>query len=132
MILPSASACWRFVEARFFENLRDLEFFEGFQGDMFGANGSGFDLLQGENVHFLVMRGFLVARCLEFASAGDDLAVNVLSFFLDGGVDGKQGVFGIEDLFDPGAEFRPGFGGEVEIRAQIEQSVLADLLADPS
>ena len=97
-----------------------MEFFDGFQGDVFGTNRSGFDLLEAVDIYLLIMRGSLLVRCLEFASAGDDLAVNVLGYFLQGGIAGKQGLFGIEDLFDPGAEFRPGFGGEVEVRAQVE------------
>ena len=55
-----------------------------------------------------------------------------LGALLNGGIDGKEGWFGIEDLFDSGAKLRPSFPGEVEVRTQIEQSVLADLSADPS
>ena len=36
-----------------------------------------------------------------------------------------------EDLFDAGAKLRPSFGGEVEVGAQVEQCVLADLPANP-
>jgi hypothetical protein len=39
-------------------------------------------------------------------------------------------LFGIEDLFDPDAEFRPEILGEVEIRAKIEHSSLTDFRAD--
>ena len=49
---------------------------------------------------------------------------------LGGGIEGKEGLLGIEDLFDPGAKLRPGFLGEVEIRSQVEQGVLAELSAD--
>jgi hypothetical protein len=65
-------------------------------------------------------------------STRNDLAVNVLGAFFDGGIDRKQGLLGIENFRNPGAEFRPDFGGEVEIGAPVEQSVLADLLADSS
>ena len=56
----------------------------------------------------------------------------MLGGVLNGGIDGKQRFLGTEDLFDAGAEFRLGFGGEFEIGAQVEQGVLADLFAKPS
>ncbi len=71
-LLPSAEAC-------FFEDLWDLEFLEGFQGDVFGTHGSGFDLLEGIDINFLEISGItgsvFVVQFLDFAPAGDDLRV---------------------------------------------------------
>jgi len=101
---------------------------------VFGTHGSGFDLLERVDVNFLEILGLFIpiGQRLELAAAGNDLTVNVLGAFFDGGIDRKQGLFGTEDLCNPGAEFRLGFRGEVEIRTQVEQSVLADLLTDSS
>ena len=125
--LPSA-------EAGFFEDLWDFEVLEGFQCNVFGTHGSGFDLLERVDVNFLEILGLVIpiGQRLELAAAGNDLALNVLGAFFDGGIDRKQGLLGIEDLCNPGAEFRPSFGMNVKIRTQVEQSVLADLLTDSS
>jgi hypothetical protein len=61
---------------------------------------------------------------------GDDLRVKVLGVFLDSGVGGEDRLLGIEDLFDPDAEFRPKVFGEIEIRAKIEHSSLTNFRAD--
>ncbi|MFT6179925.1 MAG: hypothetical protein ACJA1W_002274 [Akkermansiaceae bacterium] len=50
--------------------------------------------------------------------------------FFDGGIGGEDRLLGIEDLFDPDAEFRPEILGEVEIRAKVEHSSLPDFRAD--
>ena len=71
-LLPSA-------EARPFEDLRDLEFLQGFQGNVFGTHGSGFGLLEGIGINFLEISGITgcvsVVQFLDFAPAGDDSGV---------------------------------------------------------
>ncbi len=98
---------------------------------MFGTDASRFDLLEGVDIDFLEVLIFLAPAALfvEFAPAGDDLGVNGLGALFDGGIYGKEGFLGVEDLFDPGAEFRPGFAGEVETGAEVQQGVLADFPA---
>ena len=49
-----ALAC---AEAGFFEDFRDLELLEGFQGDVFGADGAGVDQLQGVDIELLEFLG---------------------------------------------------------------------------
>jgi hypothetical protein len=52
------------------------------------------------------------------------LAVDVLRRFFDGGIDGEEGFFGEEELFDAGAELRPEVFGVVEVRAEVENGAL--------
>ena len=63
-------------------------------------------------------------------SERDDLAVDVLGFFLDGFIGDKEGGFAVEDLIDAGAELRPELAGDVEMAAEIEDGVLGDLFAE--
>ena len=105
------------VEACIFEYLGDLKLLEGFKGYVFSPHGSRFDLLEGVDVDFLKIMGFFfVFQRLKLTSPCDDLAVNMLRTLFYGGLNGKQRVFGTENLFDPGAEFRPCFLGQVETR----------------
>jgi hypothetical protein len=80
------------VEACFFEDFRDLELLESFQRDVFCTHGSGMYVIKRIDIDFLVMRIFLAAKSLDFALTSDDLAVNVLGFFLNRRIDGKQGL----------------------------------------
>ena len=91
-------------------------------------------MLKRVDVNFLKMPGLLilVVVLLKFSSSGNNLAVYVLGVLLDGGIDLKEGLLGIEDLFNSGAEFRPNFFGEIEIGAEVEQGVLTDLFANSS
>jgi len=85
---------------------------------MFSSHGSGFDLLEGVDIDFLkIMILFFALQALEFASPRNDLTVNMLGALLNEGVDIKQGILGIENLFNPGAKFRPDLLGKFKIRA---------------
>jgi len=122
------------VEAGFLEDLGNLEVPESFQRDVFSPHGPGFDLLDGIDIHFLEVMAWrgavLIVKGFDFASSSDDLGIDMLRAFFDRRIDRKECLFGVEDLLDAGAEFRPDTAGEVEIRTQVEQGVLAHFLAD--
>ena len=54
----------------------------------------------------------------------------MLGAFIDGRTGLEDRLLGIENLFDPDAEFRPKILGEVKIRAEIEDRSLTDFYAD--
>ena len=98
---------------------------------MFDSDGSGLDHFERIDIDLLKIACLSVLGRGRYGPQGDDLAVNVLGFFLDGFIEGKEGHLAVQELFDAAAEVWPVISGDVEIASEIEEGALLHFFADP-